>query len=477
MKTTFRLGLLAVLVALTLMGVGGISLAAGDLFDDGYSDCPHNTRFRDGQISDLSVNRDSDEQDEVNISWTATDPTTWGLGPNAFRTNLVVILDDGGDLETEILALGKRDVTFDEVDTGTEVTVQMAVVTYTADGNYLISDILEKSIYQSLSKPAFSTDIRHVSTKQTLSVTAKPAVTDNPDTTADETAGAITALTGIVREDDKVGTFYYVGYNENFGNYFANDSDLHTNPSTQRLRIGLRHGGETPGQRDDVEFKAYVLRVTDEDGDPIPEIDDVRTRKSDYGSVKINLPEDVDESRQTKHVLPKVFVLGTAAQPAPGSSLPTMVNVRVNDDGDIDLPMRAGSIVTRSIEVDPTTEAKYLTSLTIEALATATAHRETVSNELYAVAPDHHRDIPLDVLSSDGTYILEAWAINEDNEVISPVASLKVHTSNTRRSAIIEIDDYLVEDDGTNIISNNLGDVSTTSTDESVYTTLFTVLK
>ena len=145
----------ALLALLALAVISGGSLAAGDLFDDDYKDCPHKTRLRDGQIADLSVNRDSDDEDEVNVSWAATDPATWGLGPNAYSTSLVVILDDGSS-NTETLSLGSKKTTFDGVDTGREVTVQMAIVVDTADGKYLISDILEKSINQSLTEPSFS---------------------------------------------------------------------------------------------------------------------------------------------------------------------------------------------------------------------------------------------------------------------------------------------------------------------------------
>ncbi|MCE2467258.1 MAG: hypothetical protein J4G06_04475, partial [Caldilineaceae bacterium] len=146
----------ALLALLALAVISGGSLAAGDLFDDDYSDCPHRTRLRDGQISDLSVNRDSEEEDEVNVAWGATDPATWGLGANAYSTSLVVILDDGTAVQTETLSLGSRQTTFEGVGTGVEVTVQMAIVVDTADGDYLISDILETSINQSLTEPSFS---------------------------------------------------------------------------------------------------------------------------------------------------------------------------------------------------------------------------------------------------------------------------------------------------------------------------------
>ena len=145
------------LAFLALAVVSGGSLAAGDLFDDDYKDCPHKTRLRDGQIADLSVNRDAEEEDHVNVSWAATDPDTWGLGPNAYRTSLVVILDDGSKSFTQTKSLATRKATFEGVDTGTEVTVEMAIVVDTADGDYLISDIMRKKINQSLTEPAFST--------------------------------------------------------------------------------------------------------------------------------------------------------------------------------------------------------------------------------------------------------------------------------------------------------------------------------
>ena len=43
----------ALLALLALAVLSGGSLAAGDLFDNGYKDCPHKTRLRDGQIDRL----------------------------------------------------------------------------------------------------------------------------------------------------------------------------------------------------------------------------------------------------------------------------------------------------------------------------------------------------------------------------------------------------------------------------------------
>ena len=41
--------------------------------------------------------------------------------------------------------------------------------------------------------------------------------------------------------------------------------------------------------------------------------------------------------------------------------------------------------------------------------------------------PDAHRDFPIDTLTSDRTYTIEVWAVNEDREVISPRTTLKLH--------------------------------------------------
>jgi len=57
-------------------------------------------------------------------------------------------------------------------------------------------------------------------------------------------------------------------------------------------------------------------------------------------------------------------------------------------------------------------------------------------------APDWHA---LGDLQSDETYTITAWAVNEDDEVISPVATLKLHLLNrtVTLSATSGCQDYL----------------------------------
>ncbi|MYD91811.1 MAG: hypothetical protein F4Y08_16010 [Caldilineaceae bacterium SB0662_bin_9] len=415
------------LALLALVLLSGGSFAAGDLFDDAYRDCPARTRLRDGQIADLTVARDAEEADEVNVAWAATDPATWGLGANAYRTSLVVLLDDkDGDPVSKTLSLGTRKATFEEVATGTEVKVQMAIVVDTAEGDYLISDILEASVHQSLTAPAFYTD--------KLQRIATGGDSANVLVTFDEVPG---------------GTFYYVGYNENFGNYKA--TGLNTYPRTPRLRIGLAHGGgddEDDDAREAVDFEAYRLRITDGSGDVVPEGNDVATVVS-WDAYRASYRDRFNLATAP----PTVFFLQVGTSTASLVDNEQMFsNVRINDGGKIQAALHApgaGVPFTRQ-------------GATGLAAATLLRNPRQIGYVL-AMVPDEHREFPDDVLASDETYTVTAWAVNEAGAVISPVASLKLYPVDAT-SGITRIVDYLNRDTGVDNVSD-------------VVLTEFTVLK
>ena len=435
-SSTVRIGLLGLVALLALTGLGGTTLAAGDLFDNDYKDCPHKTRLREGQIADLSVNRDSDDEDEVNISWTATDPATWGLGPNTYRTSLVVILDDGSP-DTNTLSLGSRKTTFDNVETGKVVKVQMAIVVDTADGKYLISDILEQSINQSLTEPAFHGlwyrikrrfDARTDGAEQAIinEVGRKPDYQHDSEPIAN-------------------GMMYYIGYNENFANYRAgttNPASYRHAPSTPRLRIGLAHSTkEDSDKRDDVGFDAYIIRIEDSDGDVVNEGDDVATIAISYGTAVYDLSYDSDGNGSAdtyKTADKKLFIASLSGGVAPGwnegkkTTDPALQNVRIVDGSQITAGMHLA--VARDADVTPASLSIVKVGVSEGALTTtsplATDNRprgaRLAVGQVYANPPDEHRDFPIDTLSSDVTYKITAWAVNEDDEVISPVATLNL---------------------------------------------------
>lgn len=401
-----------ILAFLGLVAVSGAGFAGGSLFGDDYSDCPFRTRLRDGQISGLSVSRDSDHEDEVNVSWTAIDPASWGLGPNAYRASLVVMLDDGST-HAKTLPLNSRKATFTGVKIGTKVTVQMAIVVETPDGDYLISNILEQSINQILTEPAFMTQW-----KQGVTPRAKKNVPG--------------------------GTFYYVGYNEAFGNYKA-ESGLLTRPQAARLRIGLVHGEEDDRKRNNVDFDTYIIRITDEDGDVVPEGNDVAAMVSNYG---------------TKRLVTWCIIKYLS------DNTEKFANVRVNDGGAITGSMYA---TPPQFVTNPDNQAQLLretswepSDIEVEGISTAVVFEEKqlisdhdpsstdtsvpsgANTFLYAMPPDTHRDFPIDVLANGKAYTITAWAVNDDNEVISPIASLKVRPTDVEYGeSISSIQDYV----------------------------------
>ena len=409
----------ALLALLALAVISGGSLAAGDLFDDDYLDCPTKTRLRDGQISDLMVARDSDEEDEVNVSWAATDASSWGLGANAFDTSLVVILNDGAN-HTETMKLGQRKVTFDGIDTGKVVKVQMAIVVDHADGDYLISDILEMSINQSLTKPAFGGMWHRLKTTTDKDATATGFQYDS--------------------EEIKAGMMYYIGYNENFANYKKGTAAYTHKPSTQRLRIGLAHSAnEDSDARDKVDFEAYIIRIADSGGDVVDEADDVATVATSYGTggtgatVALNklFVDDLQANeRPTFGDKGTIVTAGSDNTIGTADDVDTGVilnNVRIVDGSKITVGMHliADSVLNRNdtVTVQPA-------SATIIKVGVAGDTDRTIG-DIFANPPDEHRDFPIDTLTSDEPYTITAWAINEDDEVISPVATLTLRPVDT----------------------------------------------
>ncbi|MCE2468524.1 MAG: hypothetical protein J4G06_11010 [Caldilineaceae bacterium] len=416
----FRLLPLALVLALVL-GSGAV-FAVGNLFDDDYRDCPVGTRLRDGQIADLTVARDADDADEVNVAWTATDPATWGLGANTYRTALVLLLDDGGpDPHVQTLVLGKRQAVFKDVRKGAEATVQMAIVVSTPDDDYLISDILEADFLQSLSPPAFRGRVRRGLPSAGLPLPDHLEARRNDDDLYEITQGL----------------FYFIGYSEAFLNYKAVDGlPFVTYPATPRLRIGLRHGGEDNDARADVDFDAYVLRIVDGDGDVVPEADDVATVGSADRASPTVQRSDPDTNYDETVLL--MGWTGNANDPARFS------NVRVNDGGAIRAALDNGGPAPRGFTPEETIPNDQGLSV-----ARPSSIRQMAANDLHVRYADEFRDLPIDVLASDETYTLSAWAVNEDDEVISPVGELQVHLGDQVRTidTIRPLSNYL----GTNL--------------------------
>ena len=95
---------------------GEVRWAGSALCDDDHGVCPHQTRLQRGRIADLALSRDAGEKDKVHAAWTTTHPGIWGLGPNAYRTSLVVSLDNDDAPVAKSVLPGTRNATFDKVE-------------------------------------------------------------------------------------------------------------------------------------------------------------------------------------------------------------------------------------------------------------------------------------------------------------------------------------------------------------------------
>lgn len=466
------------LVLLALITASGASFAGGDLFDDDYFDCPARTRLQGGQIADLTVSRDSDDADEVNVSWTSTDPGSWGLGSNAFNTFLVLILDDDdGDPMSQSLSLGLNKTTFDGVKTGAEIRVEMAIVVGTAEGDYLISDILRQDTSQSLGTPSFSGKWNQL--LQTTPGTGFPT----PD--ADDVAPGHQ----YTFEEVGGGSMYYIGYSQNFTNYKKGTANTNQSPETTRLRIGLAHAaGIDDDALDNVDFDSYSIRIVDSDGDVVTEGDDVSTQETDYGLGPDETPDACCNTLNKLwiHDLPDtqyptfsdrgtVIINRTGALPYASNfvfnastHLDTGIalsNVRIRDGGHTTVPMHQlpANILARMTDREVTPDAISRMKVSTSGNGVGTRWRD--GGQVFANPPDEHRDFPVDTLASDETYNISAWAINDDGEVVSPVAKLKVHPT----------DSTVTLGDGNAALEDYLNTTPVTS--GTIVVTTFTVLK
>ena len=319
---------LPALLALTL--VGGSALAGGTLFDADYKVCPRQTRLQSGGIADLTLSRDAGEEDEVHAAWTVANPGNRRLAANACRVSLVAILDDNdGDPVVKALSLGTRKAAFDQVKAGTGVHGPAG----RRDGNRRRRPADQR-------RPG--TDDQPEPDRTRLATVWKRVTA-----TADADAAGFQYATEAV-----AGTMYCIGHNENFGNHRSTDPDFVTAPATPRLRIGLAHSAnETDDQRDDVDFQACRIRITDGNGDAPAEADDVATVAGNYGAR--DWDHDGNDDTPALKVPHKLFLYDllqaptfnpgpTPAKGTLGTGGHALVNVRVNDGGGITVPMHAG---------------------------------------------------------------------------------------------------------------------------------------
>ncbi len=181
--------------------------------------------------------------------------------------------------------------------------------------------------------------------------------------------------------------------------------------------------------------------------------DDVATVATNYGTAHTAYIRDTDGAatgpgtQGLKTATRKLFVHSLSGFPAfDNDKMETTLalqNVRIVDGSKINVgihtdELRAVAVVAPAsisiVKVDVATGPQQSFALLGSLLAPQigpnppTTYGDTLeAGEVYANPPDEHRDFPIDTLNSDETYTIMAWAVNEDDEVISPVATLNLH--------------------------------------------------
>ena len=464
---------LVVLCATALLSGAGV--ARGDLFDDDYSDCPSQLRFKEEEalVSDLTVSRNPDTQGEITVSWKTSDPASWGLGDadfyegphsaearaqgerlagwweaNAFNVSHVIILDDKVNPPVEKRTpLGITSVTFENVAAHTKAEVQIALVVGSAAGNVVVSDILQTDLAENLplplDKPLFSTPWEFQATDN------QGNLIPTDQLSGDDLANY---------KKTPQGAFYYIGYDYSFVNYsvdrsapFSDGAIFFTHPypdlapgstfppdTRLHLRIGLKHGGKPDADTlDKVDFKAYTIRVLDEDGDQVG---------SSVVSVPPgNVPLGYIQPRPNGRVSYFEFKL----DPALPSKLDTVYNVNVVDgdqrfpavDVENDLTIPGQEEFKSSLQVGGSTLQEVPRVVFVEIYSRYTVFPPDPVTSIrstwyewgwYATSPDEIGLFPTDTFTSGITYNLEAWGVDKDGKAISPKTSLTVRSDTTK---------------------------------------------
>ena len=480
--TTLRAVLTA---ALLLAGAALPAFAASDLFDNEYTDCPAATRLRGGEIGNLTISRSDTDAKTAVLHWDTTDPSGWGLGGNAYTTSLVALVDDG-KTKYQTLSLSVRKATFTGLATGAKLKAQLAIVTEVSGDKYLISDIIEARLGGTLDAPGFSSPWMKVA--QNSHDTGRHMYGPGK---LDASVGAVPARVADGLPTAKsAGSFWYVGYGEAFHNYRAGAGmGFVTKPDSPKLRIGLRHAGtSTETALEDVNFKAYIIRIVDSDGDVI--VDDFRTRAANYGTMTAcNANTCIYGPSTLSGIAPQIFFYDVKQVSGSNMDLADQVaspasNVRVVD----------GAYVVPAFAINKTVNPSATSALPDDISNWGVGWKNTAagmdsnpSNDgdafpaargvaigtIFAPLPDEYRDLPARTLRTDETYTISAWAVNDLGDTISPRTVIKVRPKETattkgwvQGTASGNFNDYL----------NSAGDVTCANSSCTLIVTEFTVI-
>ena len=443
LRFALRVSLLMAVVVLTLGAMGNMSFGARDAFDDDYTDCPSDTRLE--AVSGLKVARTA-EADELKVSWDMTNPASWGLG-SRFAAKITVIVDDGDDPQEASLALGDNEALFQDIDLAEDLEISVAVVR----DKHVISDIAVAEFTSGLAAPKFSssfylakTDVDDIFRDK---LDAAFDADDNPRALAelfDDDGNAIAGRASVHKPGDDTSTFYYLGFNHSFDNWYA---DVRTSgneryPRTPRFRIGLRHGSDDPDDKPgDADFEHFRIRVTDSSGDDVLGFDAATVADSVYdgrvlvlGTVQTDSTGNnwvVDETSTSPPYFANIKRSNRVDDPTDAYYASSHVFwTRYTTGSNADFP-QGTQVRGRRPDLVSTNDAElgfklsFNNLLPMERIGGFTTSPSN-QRQLFALPPVEIYDMAPDVFNKDGNYVFEAWAEDEDG-IISPKTSITLN--------------------------------------------------
>ena len=454
LRFALRIGLLITVTALTLVSLGSLPLAARDAFDADYTDCKAEQRFRD-VIRDLRVTRTGDD-DKVKVSWKPLDPDSLNLGSLAYLTRIAVILEpESGDSVTEKAILGETDVEFTDISLAQEYEVSAAlVVEPVSGGDYVISDITVIEFTSGLAAPKFfspfyvaksdADDIFRNDLDEAYDENDNPRALANLFNSSGE---AITDRASVRKHGDATSTFYYLGFNHGFENWYTDPKDRTSAnqryPRTPKFRIGLRHGSDDPDDNpSEADFDHFRIRISDSSNDDVLGFDAGTVVDRIYSERVLVLGNVQDESTAAAWVIDE-------------ANAPYFANIkrsnRVDDPVDayyassaafwtryttgtnVAFPQGAQVRARRAVlssendantNLDPHTRLDFRLSsnnlLGMELIGGGIANQR----QMFALPPVEIYDMDPDEIGQDSNYTFKAWAEDEDGNQISSTASI-----------------------------------------------------
>ncbi len=511
----WRIGLTLVLLLTAFSALGG-GTWADDAFDDDYRDCPAHSRL--DAFDNLRVTR-GEEADELDVSWDQIDLAALGLlgDRRRFDTEITVIAEGPGDDIVRRAPLGETDVTFDNIAQASDWQFSAAL---TDIAGYVISHIATADFTAGLDKPKLFDSFYYVS--------AAASSLDDDDEEYLKGSGRDLQLKHaldkkVIKKHDK-GTFYYLGFNHNFDNYYV-DTGM-TNPANPKFRIGLVHDLDIDPA--DANFDHFRLEIRDDRGDDVLGFratttsdsatygDDTvivfgsvgtgRAARTQYNMASVDAAiydaderftniktantidadeggrldavhaltdanwrpyfdeggSDNDNGPQVYAQAPKMWEGDTTLTLSIPSSTYVQTEVfsagpppgfQSEDRYSFMLEVTAGTELERNLSY-----ANLMPAYMLGAEGAATGllasvnipyHNNGGIRRLFARAPDEYYDVSPSALRDDGSYTITVWAENDDDEIISPPATLTFNIQDEKSASALS-SNLLCFNDGTN---------------------------